>query len=194
LDAANLPVAGLIISIYRCPSYSGPDYSTEPLYVAVSPKLALRNYVAMGATDVGKFWQSPDGVFYSRSNTRFRDITDGASNTIFIAETRDQGAAVWIEGGAAAVCARRYDPANPPSYAGPENSINFAPYYWSERDPFGEKLYPSLDSIHGPSSFHTGGAFHLIGDGSVRFISQNIDVSVYDALCSRAGGEVATLE
>lgn len=194
LDPINLPAAGLIIPTYRCASYSGPDYSTEPLYVAVSPKLALRNYVAMGATDVGKLWQHPDGVFYSRSKTRFQDITDGASNTIFIVETRDQGAAVWIEGGAAAITARRYDAANPPSHAGPENSINYTPYYWSERDPSGEKLYPSLDSLYGPSSLHPGGAFHLLGDGSVRFISENINVTIYDALASRAGREVVSLE
>jgi hypothetical protein len=148
----------------------------------------------MGATDVGKFYQGPDGVFYSRSKTRFQDITDGVSNTIFIVETRDEGAAVWIEGGAAAITARRYDPSNPPSYAGPENSINYTPYYWSERDPSGEKLYPSLDSIYGPSSFHPGGAFHLLGDGSVRFLSENINATVYDALASRAGREVVSLE
>ena len=194
LDPVNAQVASLIIPTYRCASYSGSDYSTEPLYVAVSPKLALRNYVAMGATDVGKFYQSPDGVFYSRSKTRFEDILDGVSNTIFIVETRDQGAAVWIEGGAAAITARRYDPSNPPTYAGPENSINYTPYYWSERDPSGEKLYPSLDSLYGPSSFHTGGAFHLLGDGSVRFLSENINATVYDALASRAGREVVTLE
>jgi type II secretory pathway pseudopilin PulG len=194
LDPKNAQAASAIISTYRCPSYSGPDYSTDPLYVAVSPKLALRNYAAMGATDVGKLWLHPDGVFYARSNTRFQDITDGVSNTVFIVETRDEGAAVWIEGGAAALCARRYDAANPPSYAGPENSINYTPYYWSERDSSGEKLYPSLDSVYGPSSFHTGGAMHLLGDGSVRFISQNIDAAIYDALASRAGSEAVSLE
>lgn len=194
LDPKNAQVASLIIPAYRCASYSGPDYSTEPLYVAISPKLALRNYVAMGGTNVGKFWLDPDGVFYSRSRTRFQDITDGVSNTVFITETRDEGAAVWIEGGAAAIVARRYDAANPPSYAGPENSINYTPYYWSERDSSGEKLYPSLDSLYGPSSFHPGGAYHLLGDGSVRFFSQNINVSVYDALATRAGREVVSLE
>ncbi len=194
LDAANQQAASAIIPVYRCSSYSGPDFSTEPLYTAISPTLALRNYTAMGATDVGKLWQNPDGVFYSRSSTRFRDITDGTTNTIFIVETRDEGAPVWIEGGAAAVAARRYDPANSPSYAGPETSLNYTPYYWSERDPSGTKLYPSLDSIYGPSSFHTGGVFHLFGDGGVRFLSDSTDVNLYDALASRAGGEVASVD
>ncbi|MCA9067297.1 MAG: DUF1559 domain-containing protein [Planctomycetaceae bacterium] len=194
LDPANRQVASLIISTYRCPSYAGPDYSTDSLYTALSPTMALRNYTAMGASDIGKLWQNPDGVFYPRSSTQFRDITDGTSNTIFIVETRDEGAPVWIDGGAAAVAGRRFDAANPPSYAGPENSINYNPYYMSERDPGGNKLYQSLDSIYGPSSMHPGGAFHLLGDGSVRYISENINVTTYDALCSRAGGEVVSLD
>ena len=37
---------------------------------------------------------------------------------------------------------------------------------------------------------HTGGALHLLGDGSVRFISQHIAASVYVALTTRNGGEV----
>jgi hypothetical protein len=37
---------------------------------------------------------------------------------------------------------------------------------------------------------HTGGAQHLLGDGSVRFISQNLNVLVYDALTTKAGNEV----
>ena len=194
LDAANRDMASLIIPVYRCPSYSGPDYSTDSLYTAVSPKMALRNYAAMGATTVGNLYTKPDGTIYPRSKTRYRDITDGASNTILIVETRDEGAPVWIDGSAASVASRRFDPSNPPSYAGPENSINYNPYYLSERDPSGNKLYQSLDSLYGPSSFHTNGAFHLIGDGSVRFLSENINVTVYDALSSRAGGEVVTLE
>ena len=194
LDTANRQMASLIIPVYRCPSYSGPDYSTDPLYTAISPTMALRNYAAMGATTVGNLYTNPDGVIYPRSKTKFAGITDGASNTIFIVETRDEGAPVWIDGSAASVAARRFDPSNPPSYAGPENSINYNPYYLSERDPSGNKLYQSLDSLYGPSSFHTGGAFHLIGDGGVRFLSETINVTVYDALASRAGGEAVSLE
>jgi len=40
------------------------------------------------------------------------------------------------------------------------------------------------------SSWHTGGAHFGMGDGSVRFISSNIDFVTYKALGTRAGGEV----
>ncbi|TWW08953.1 prepilin-type N-terminal cleavage/methylation domain-containing protein [Planctomyces bekefii] len=47
--------------------------------------------------------------------------------------------------------------------------------------------------IHGtgaPYSFHTGGAQFALGDGSVRFISENISFSLFIALATPAGGEV----
>ncbi len=39
-------------------------------------------------------------------------------------------------------------------------------------------------------SFHPGGAQTLLSDGSVRFLSEQIDSWVYVSLCTRAGGEI----
>ncbi len=39
-------------------------------------------------------------------------------------------------------------------------------------------------------SFHPGGAFGILGDGSVRFLSKNLDVYVFYALVTREGGEM----
>jgi prepilin-type N-terminal cleavage/methylation domain-containing protein len=41
----------------------------------------------------------------------------------------------------------------------------------------------------GPSSYHTGGAHTLFGDGTVRFLSNNIDATLHRNLHSRNGGE-----
>ena len=38
--------------------------------------------------------------------------------------------------------------------------------------------------------FHAGGANVLFGDGSVRFLSADIDIVAFAALVTRAGGEV----
>jgi len=42
----------------------------------------------------------------------------------------------------------------------------------------------------GYRSFHTGGIHVVLMDGSVRFISDNISGSIYNALQSRANGEI----
>jgi prepilin-type N-terminal cleavage/methylation domain-containing protein len=189
LDPANLPAAAQMLPVYSCPSYDGPRYSDDPQYRRLSDRYALRNYAAMGGTDVGRLWQDADGALYPLSNTRAADVIDGLSGTIFLFETRDTGAAVWIDGSCASLAARRYDASNPPSYAGPELPLNYTPYYWSERDADGNYLYETIDSIWGPSSRHAGGVIHLFGDGSVRFLSENMDDNLYEAMASRAGGE-----
>lgn len=181
LHPANAAVAAQTLPVYRCPSYTGPPFSRSPLYGLLSPYFALRNYAALGATSIGSLYLTPDGVFYAQSSTRVGDISDGTSNTIFFAETREPDAAVWIDGGTAAVASRRYLDSNPPTYAGPENSLNYQPYYVANGQ--------GIDSQFGPSSQHSGGVAHLFGDGSVRTISPNINAAVYDAQVTRAGGE-----
>jgi hypothetical protein len=181
LAPANVAPAAFQFPSFRCPSYTGPPCSQSPLYGRLSTAYALRNYAAYGATSVGKLYQQPDGVFYARSSTRISDISDGTTHTIFVVETREPSAAVWIDGGTAAVASRRYLDSNPPGYAGPENSLNYKPYYVANGQ--------GIDSLFGPSSQHPGGISHLFGDGSVRVISPNINAIVYDSLVTRAGGE-----
>lgn len=41
-------------------------------------------------------------------------------------------------------------------------------------------------------SRHAGGAFGLLADGSVRLLSESMDLSVLGALCTRSGGEVVS--
>ncbi len=187
LGPANRTAAAQVLPFYRCPSYSGKTYSDDPLYVTTVgySQFAIRNYVAMGAkTVVGLSGAIPaEGVMYPRSKTSFRDITDGSSNTLMIAETREEQAAVWIDGSSASVAAR-WMALVPPTYAGNTTSINYKTYF-----PGG--VFPnSIGQTYGPSSQHTGGAHHLLCDGAVRFLSENLDVNTYDALTSRNGGEV----
>jgi len=183
LAVANRAMAAKIIPAYRCPSYSGPVYSADALYTALgSNTFAVRNYVALGAkTVLGLSGMFPaEGVMYPGSRTRIADITDGTTNTILLAETKEEKASVWIDGTSASVAARYFDPMGP-SYGGRSVSINYQPYY----------IYPSPMSINqnwGPSSNHVGGATHVVADGSVQFVSENINVDVYDAMASRAGG------
>ncbi|MCH7989793.1 MAG: DUF1559 domain-containing protein [Planctomycetes bacterium] len=48
----------------------------------------------------------------------------------------------------------------------------------------------TLDRVRGFSSLHVGGAFFLMGDGSVRFVSNSIDQTSYRSLSTIGDGEV----
>jgi hypothetical protein len=52
------------------------------------------------------------------------------------------------------------------------------------------ELPPSSTAwVHGPSSSHPGVVNHLLGDGSVRSVSDGLDAALYMHLITRAGGE-----
>ncbi len=68
----------------------------------------------------------------------------------------------------------------------------------------GPSLYEDPVVIHPPNSplghtdemysLHPGGANVLMGDGSVRFIKQSINLLTWAALCSRSNGEVISAD
>lgn len=189
LDAANRPMAAMKIPVYRCPSYTGAEFSGDALYTAIASNFGIRNYVALGATTVlGLSGAVPaEGVMYPGSTTKARDITDGFSNTFMLSETREQNAAVWIDGTSAAVAARWFNVMNPPTFGGSTSSINYKTYFQGG-------IFPnSIGQEYGPSSQHTGGAHHAAADGSVHFISENINVTLYEQLVSRNGGEAVAI-
>ena len=206
LDPANRPIASIVMPFYRCPTFTGPDYTDHPHYAGPTTygfelnydKYAIRNYVAIGGQGIAQLagFAPPTGVMYPQSKVGFRDITDGTTNTVVIAETKDPKAPVWIDGTTATVAARWYNNADcPPPIGGVPGgkcggntaSINYKPYFQNPSFFGGEAV--AINQDYGPSSEHTGGAHHLLGDGSVRFISENISITIYDALASRNGGE-----
>jgi prepilin-type N-terminal cleavage/methylation domain-containing protein len=180
MHASNQVAAATIVPMYRCPSYIGPDYTTDSHYPA--GKYAIGNYVSLAASDIDHLWgveRKPEGVIYPVSKIKPRDVTDGLSNTILIAESREEKMRVWIDGRTAANTALRYDSADADSSAPPAISLNYTPYY-NDGD---------IVSLYGPSSTHPGGAYHLFGDGSVHFLLDKLSAVIYVALCTRAGGE-----
>jgi prepilin-type N-terminal cleavage/methylation domain-containing protein len=176
----NQPAASHVVPLYRCPSYDGLDHSDDSHYPV--GKYAIGNYVSIGATDLDHIWaidpdKQPEGVIFPLAEIKPAEVTDGLSNTMFIAESREERMRVWIDGRTAANTVLALDNAFSPANA--PVSLNYTPYY-DDGD---------LVCNYGPSSMHPGGAFHLYGDASVHFLSNNIATAVYVALCTRAGGE-----
>ena len=185
LDAANGAAAAAIVPIYRCPSYTGSVFTAEPRYAQFNRPFALRNYVALGGTTIENLWKEPDGVIFWQAHIGPADLIDGTSHTLLIAETREPNAAVWIDGSASSVSTLIYDP-NSSTFSDAVAAINYTPYY-----PSGGQ---GIDCLWGPSSRHVEGANHLFADGSVQYLMDKIDVVIYAAQTTRAGGEAVEVQ
>jgi len=69
-----------------------------------------------------------------------------------------------------------------PGYSSPDVDIN------SERERIGGPTFAAVTS----RSYHVGGVNALLGDGTVRFVSSNVDGFVWRALGTVAGGEIVS--
>ncbi|QDV67325.1 Type II secretion system protein G precursor [Rosistilla carotiformis] len=121
-----------------------------------------------------------DGIFQLRSNLRFADILDGTTNTIGIGELSYQKYGfyrAWTRGlywynGVALLSSKNHKwPINAAVNGGFTMTFNNGGY----------------------GSQHPGGCMMGMMDGSVRFLSETIDMTTYRSAASRASGEVLEL-
>lgn len=178
LAPENQPAAKTPVAVYRCPSYAGPALTEDTHYS--SGKYAIGNYVAVGASDVDHVYAvslKPEGVIFPQSDIKPKEITDGLSKTMFIAETREEKLHVWIDGRTGSYTALAFGQGF--SHLAQPVALNYTPYYDDKQ----------VRCAYGPSSMHLGGAHHLFGDGSVHFLRTEISKTTYVGLCTRAGKE-----
>lgn len=206
LDAADPTLIALsqtALPAYRCPSMPGGDMNEKLNNPPTAEPHALSTYKAVfgemntqyNYTDDCPYYQGScinlsNGIFAANSRIQFRDITDGTSNTVAIGEvpygvngTRDSSGtlidyrgSVWIgvtaEGARSNVAThqtlRAITGSGNPSTSYKINGTNA----WS----FG--------------SHHMGGAQFVLADGSVRFITENIDGMTLNRISERNDGDV----
>ena len=131
--------------------------------------VAKSNYVGVyGTKDIHEDLYNGDGLFYGNSRHRFRDILDGLSQTLMVGERDGRlGGSVWHgfihDANAAAARVIGASDHTPNSPVGHFEDFR---------------------------SNHAGGAQFILSDGSVRMITQFIDLDVYHALTTRANKEV----
>jgi prepilin-type N-terminal cleavage/methylation domain-containing protein/prepilin-type processing-associated H-X9-DG protein len=205
-NRVNLPLEQQVLPVFICPS---DPKSTSPIMTRFaahnsSPALALWYPASMGPTHMDAcpfcpngtpsstnfccqgwnfgFYGNPSlgippgtfaGMFGRTADTTITigSVTDGLSNTFMVGETLP-------------------------------GDCTFIGVY-SQNFPLSGTMIPlnhfesAVDSLWyrtcGFKSMHPGGANFAMGDGSVHFVAQTIDYRIYNALGSRAGGEVASL-
>jgi len=192
---SNAMARTAVVSILRCPSDIGDDtfmlveedddhdhthahasLSNEPGHEddAVFPlELATGNYIGVfGSNCLHDACETDDcrgnGIFFRNKQMKFRDITDGLSQTVMVGERSSVIApSTWVG-------------VVPHGEHGPGRVVGLSE----------SALNHETDAYHNFSSVHPGGVHFVLADGSVRFVSDTIDLAAYRALCTRSGGEV----
>lgn len=194
-------LSSLKIQGYICPSsnldpcaniVNNPRNIQIPMYVGISgatPDVAGRTIGS--SSNYGGFYTS-NGMLLHNKITRIRDATDGTTNVIIVAE---QSGRVGITdmrsgyyGGYTGTTFSGEVSASVPNGAdswstgltGVQYRINAPTMAGGSDNPW--------DANTVVNSFHAGGIHVLMTDGSVRFISDNIDFTTFRNLCSRDDG------
>jgi prepilin-type N-terminal cleavage/methylation domain-containing protein/prepilin-type processing-associated H-X9-DG protein len=140
-----------------------------------------------------------DGPFYRNSRIRFRDITDGTSKTVFLGEHSSAlSDKTWVGVVPGAFThPRLITPENSPDAAATLVLVHAGPS-GGELDITG---FPIIHPVNFPTyhvgqmySEHPGGANVALGDGSVRFVSEDVNLILWAEFSSIAEGEVSSGE
>lgn len=135
------------------------------------------------------------GLFYWRSATGLRSVIDGSSNTILGSEVMIRGSANtggWGEGGGywggGEGGGFGFTTQYPPNSTVTDQVYGCKSTTWPNAPCQSMTTYATQRIL--ARSYHTGGVHAIMADGAIRFISNNIDTTVFQNLGSRAGGEV----
>jgi prepilin-type N-terminal cleavage/methylation domain-containing protein/prepilin-type processing-associated H-X9-DG protein len=132
-----------------------------------------------------------NGIFYVFSKTRLTDITDGTSNTVMLSELIISPDVTTHD-----TRGRLFNPAK-------QGSVLFSTLYepntavadrleWCQTIPMAPCRPTSSEVNISARSYHSGGVNAAFADGSNRFVTKNINLQTWNALGTRAGGEVAS--
>ena len=209
MNSAIQPVASKTLSVLLCPSESG-----DPFYIDDNGDTwAGSNYLLNGGSggDIEYCSSGNDGLFWRGSRTKIRDITDGTSNTVFMAETLFGNRAADTTGLLDAQRQMKRVSGGPPCQpTGDDMLAMTASSYegrragaWILSTGFHSLVHayfvPNSDLpdmthhgevVSGPRSLHVGGAQAALCDGSVRFVSENIDLTTFRNTFARNDGKV----
>jgi len=170
-----IPSSREIIPAYICPSdpmdginlnkgsFGKSNYGTERFTLGVNKKLQIR------------------------------DMTDGTSNTIIVGEvsTRDESGSNGSCGGTACTFEGKLWIGTRTTASGWQEGLEGSDVYFiASADDFINGGTRTVSDLFSLSSVHEGGVHVLLGDGAVRFISENINVNTYLWLNDENDGNV----
>ncbi|MEZ6057318.1 MAG: DUF1559 domain-containing protein [Planctomycetaceae bacterium] len=165
----NLVLAQTSIALFHCPSSVAPEKQTFDVLTNQGTADYVGNYGRTAIHPSGS--AKPEGLFYPNSNIRMANLTDGTGNTFMVGE-------------------RSPIPANNnevATWAGVPQDVEA----WDHKN-VGTTIVivNGTGDIANFDSLHPGGAHFALGDGKVTFISENVNLQLYQGLSTISGGEV----
>ena len=191
-DPANDAARLKYLPIFRCPS----DVAGPELFVldGTSVQIARANYVGMFGTleeeehehehgfgsaededhehehGLEEHADHGDGLFIHNRGFGFQAITDGLSKTIMVGERSSKiSGSTWV------------------GVVGESEEAIQRVVGVSDHTPNHPEAH--FDDF---SSFHSGGALFVLADGSVQFVSENIDLETFHALSTRGENDIVS--
>jgi prepilin-type N-terminal cleavage/methylation domain-containing protein/prepilin-type processing-associated H-X9-DG protein len=196
----NLEVVSNPISIFRCPT--APQGRVDRAFQS-TVKPATGDYGCINGINAG-FWNflvnrlgplppitevggledqscciGVLGKRYNKPACRIKDIIDGTSKTIIIAEAA--GRPDWYEYGK--LLPNKTVPAGS-GWADPDSGFSV-----QGSAPAGNMIVINAKNPTEVYSFHPGGAQFNFADGSARFVTENLDAVIFKAIVTRSGNE-----
>lgn len=187
LTNGNMAPSQNLLPAFLCPSDPGVEVTAATGWPAPTPTGATKggaktnyDFITNSAHNACEDWSNTTAnvriMFGDESKCKIRDITDGTSNTIAMGETTRSG----VNAGGNMTWGYR---------AHVQIGIQLFDYGVNIFSPGGAST-GSLANWSRPGSLHVGGMHVLLGDGAVRFISENIDSTTRADLCKIADGNV----
>lgn len=180
--ADNADAINQTLPAYLCPSMVLKRNVPEAACNEPGAPTSYGCSVGTNASDGNGMFAGYNGFGTGAKPIRFRDVTDGTSNTIMAGEFNFQledylwsGFTCSALAGQSRWGAHRWAPGYPGVSLGNTDgdfnvNLNANRHVWR--------------------SDHPGGAQFLLGDGTVRFVSENIDAALLDNLAQRNDGQV----
>lgn len=195
-DSANSAIVQTQLPVYLCPSTPGSSRLFSGTEGGVAFVASATDYMApsgVGSSEKS-FMQSNYGMSFSddksiltkkvKTPNFLRDATDGLSNSVMYLECAGKPE-IWSNGQKT-------------------GGTNLKTGWASHATGFDPRMFVaggctgtgscSINCCNDQAvySFHTGGSHGGFGDGSVRFLSANLDAKVYVSVLTRANGEVVS--
>ena len=204
INPKQQPAARFVVIPFLCPSDGGVT-----IFNANSAKWAGNNYMLNSGTGQPfAFTKSLDGIVWYGANIRQQQITDGLSKTIMWSEAI-RGNDATTESSQPIDRARQHISfggqgdvndsicQSPTRWAGSRGSA----WIWGREFNTAFNTYETPNSntpdcarsgagFYAARSFHNGGVNVGMCDGSVTFVTDDVDLSLWRAISTRGGGEM----